>query len=257
MLEDIGGLTLFRFESFPRAGLLHAISTRLGGVSQPPYASLNISPAVHDHPDLVRENRRRFTDALGIREQQLITTRQVHGRDALVVDADFRPADPLPAADVQVTDQPGWVLTMRYADCVPVLLVDPERPAVAAVHAGWRGTQVRAAGAAVDLLRDRFGADPAALLAGIGPSIGPCCFEVGDEVAVQFADRPSGLLPRPGCRPHLDLWELNRLALVEAGVRPDRIELAGLCTRCRSDLFFSHRAHGFPGGRFMATIGLI
>jgi YfiH family protein len=141
---------------------------------------------------------------------------------------------------------------LRYADCTPVLLVDPVRRCVAAVHAGWRGSAVRAAGAAVTALGETFGSRPADLLAGIGPAIGPCCYEVGQDVVDAFADRPE--LFSGG---KLDLWESNRQALIEAGVVPGQIEVAGICTQCESDRFFSHRANGGqPAGRFAALIRL-
>jgi YfiH family protein len=141
---------------------------------------------------------------------------------------------------------------LRYADCTPVLLADTRRLAVAVVHAGWRGSAVRAAGAAVAGLVEVFGCNPRDLVAGIGPAIGPCCYRVGDDVRAAFADRPS--LFADG---KLDLWAANRQALIEAGVPADQIELAAVCTQCHSDEFFSHRANGGqPAGRFAALIRL-
>jgi polyphenol oxidase len=256
--QPANGLSLFRFASFPdeRSGIVHAISTRQGGVSPAPYASLNLSLSVPDDPERVYENRRRFARALEVDPARLVSSRQIHGDDVLLVEDDFRADAPLARADIQATDRPGWLLTLRFADCVPILLADPARRVVAVVHAGWRGTLKQAVRTAVEALGGRYGASPGTLWAGIGPSIGPCCYEVGPEVAAQFADWPGGVVEQVGSRPHLDLWTLNRATLLLAGVPTEQIELAGVCTRCRSDLFFSHRAQGYPAGRFSAAIGL-
>jgi hypothetical protein len=186
----------------------------------------------------------------------LVSSRQLHGVEVLDVDERFDPAAPLVAADIQMTSRPGWLLSLRFADCVPVLLVDPLRRVIAAVHAGWRGTLKGASAIAVKALGERYGCRPRDLLVGIGPSIGPCCYEVGEEVASQFGAQAAAILRNGQPRPHLDLWELNRSTLLRQGLVVEQIELARICTRCRSDLFFSHRAQGYPTGRFSAAIGL-
>jgi YfiH family protein len=137
-----------------------------------------------------------------------------------------------------------------------VLLADPKQRAVAAVHAGWRGSAVRAAGAAVEALHERFGSRPRDIVAGIGPAIGPCCYTVGQDVVDAFADRPA-LLAQTDVQRRLDLWQANYQALVEAGVPAAQIEVASICTKCHADRFFSHRANGGqPAGRFAAVIRL-
>lgn len=248
-------IPLFRFGLFPRDGLVHAISTRLGGVSPTPYDTLNISLSVGDDPARVLENRRRLAAALGFDPARLVTSRQVHGDDVLIVDERFQPDGPLAEADIQITDRPGWLLSLRFADCVPVLLYAPHRRVVAAVHAGWRGTARRAPARALEAMRDAYDVAPGEVLAGIGPSIGPCCYEVGPDVAAAFREF-TGILGTGADRQTLDLWEANRQILLAAGVPAAQIELARLCTRCRSDLFFSHRAQGYPAGRFAGAIGL-
>jgi hypothetical protein len=122
-------------------------------------------------------------------------------------------------------------------------------------HAGWRGTVLGVAGRAVEAVTD-LGGDPASMRVVIGPSIGPCCFEVGDEVVAAFPDANGARSIGPRGRSHLDLWELNRRQLVMAGIAADRIEVSGACTRCDPDTYFSHRALGYPAGRFGAAIGL-
>jgi len=243
-------LDLFQFANLSSVpGLAHAITTRVGGVSSGRCESLNVSYSVGDEAENVDENVRRISEAVGTRRDDLFSAYQVHGRAVTVVDAD---TPPRPRCDVLITSSPRRTLMLRFADCTPVLLVDPKQRAAAAVHAGWRGSAARAAGAAVSALREVFGSRPGDILAGIGPAIGPCCYTVGPDVVEAFGDRPELFHDRK-----LDLWEANRQALIEAGLEPSSIEMARLCTRCESDRFFSHRANGGqPAGRFAALIRL-
>jgi YfiH family protein len=243
-------LPLFRFENLAAVpGVYHAISTRDGGVSAGRCESLNVSYSVGDARANVDENLRRLATAVGTDYERLFWPYQVHGRAVTEVTPNTPPG---PKCDVLITGSAERTLLLRYADCTPVLLADPKRQAVAAVHAGWRGSAVRAAAAAVEALVERYGSRPADLLGGIGPAIGPCCYTVGRDVETAFADRP--WLLRDG---KLDLWAANREALTEAGVPAEQIELAAICTQCQSDRFFSHRANGGqPAGRFAALIGL-
>lgn len=256
MAAPASEVPLYRFEHFPTDGIVHGISTRQGGVSEAPYATLNLSYAVDDDPERVTENRRRFALAVGGDPERQLSARQVHGDAVLMVDDHYRTGGPPPEVDIQITDRPGWLLSLRFADCVPIVLAHPERRAIGVVHSGWRGTRIRAVATAIRALEERYGAEPGGLLVGIGPSIGPCCFEVGEEVAREFADPPGGVVPGKRDRPHVDLWALNRAAAIEAGVPAERVRVAEICTKCQADCFFSHRAHGFPAGRFGAAIGL-
>ena len=244
-------LDLYRFDNLSRvSGIVHAITSRSGGVSSGRCESLNVSYSVSDRPENVDENLRRASQAIGVRREDLFAAFQVHGRSVTLVDGDTAPR---PQCDVLITRSPQKTLMLRFADCTPVLLVDPKQRAVAAVHAGWRGSAVRAVGAAISALVEAFGSKPGDVLAGIGPAIGPCCYTVGPDVVEAFSDRPQ--LISDG---KLDLWQANRQALLETGVPADNIELAGICTRCESDRFFSHRANGGqPAGRFAALIRLV
>lgn len=245
-------LDLFRFRGLAQvAGVVHAITTRAGGVSVGRCEALNTSYSVGDETDNVDENLRRAAASVGSRREDLLAAYQIHGREVTLVMGD-EDAAARPRCDVLITRSPRKTLMLRYADCTPVLLADPRHQAIGVVHAGWRGSAVRAAGAAVAALGEAFGTDPRDLVAGIGPAIGPCCYTVGDEVRAAFGDRPQ--LFNAG---RLDLWEANRQALVEAGVPASQIDVAGICTQCESERFFSHRANGGqPAGRFAALIRL-
>jgi polyphenol oxidase len=258
-------IPFFRFESIPENGRLqHAIFTRQGGVSPAPFHSLNLSVSVPDEKERVYANRQRAYGLYGHDTHSVVHAHLVHGRDV----ARVRHGDKgtwLPEVDAILTDEPGCPLTMNFADCAPILLYDPIHQAIGLGHAGWQGTVKNLPGAMVAAMQREFGSDPAQLLAGIGPCIGPCCYEVGEAVitavTTTFANPETLLLVKPGAlpaapdhpmpapgKPHFDLPEANRRNLQGAGVR--QIELSGLCTACRTDLFFSHRAENGRTGRF-------
>jgi YfiH family protein len=244
----------YQFDRLRRfARLSHGIFTRRGGVSGPPFESLNVGSTVGDAQANVLENRQRLARTLGVRDEDIHTVWQVHGADVLVL----RGADnrwPPPQADALVTERVDLPISMRFADCVPLLFYDPVKKVLGMAHAGWRGTAAGVGPSTVKTMRDAFGCRPADIVAGIGPSIGPARYEVGPEVAAAigaaFGD-VEGLLFHPNGgsdRLHLDLWEANRRALQMAGVR--QIEVAELCTASNVDEFYSHRAEGGRTGRF-------
>jgi YfiH family protein len=243
-------LEVFQFQNLLRLpGVVHALTTRSGGVSEGRCESLNVSYSVGDSEENVDENLRRAAQAVGVGRDDLFAAYQVHGRAVTLVDHD---TEARPRCDVLITRTTAKTLMLRYADCTPVLLADTRRNVIGVAHAGWRGSAARAAGAAVEALGQAFGSDPRDLVVGIGPAIGPCCYEVGDDVFTAFSDR-SWLFANH----RLDLWEANRQALIEAGVPSEQIEVAGVCTQCQSERFFSHRANGGqPAGRFAALIRL-
>jgi YfiH family protein len=182
---------------------------------------------------------------------RLLLLRQVHG--AVVQEA---PWSGRPSGDAAVASEPGLLLGIETADCLPVLLVDPHRRAVAAVHAGWRGTVARVTRAAVDALV-HAGSRPEDLVAALGPSIGPCCYEVGEDVGAAFGPAGAQFFRRaPGGRDHLDVRGANRQQLVEAGLDPSRIGSLDECTFCRSDLYHSYRRDGPGRGRMISFVGL-
>ena len=230
----------------------HGFTTREGGVSAGAFESLNLSATVGDDPAHVRENWRRLREATGL---AFARVRQVHGRRVVEVEAGTEPVE---EADGVATSAPGVAACVSVADCVPLLLADPRSGAVAAVHAGWRGTIDGAAVAGVKVLVDRYGARPGEILAAIGPGIGPCCFEVSRDLAVRFRDElgPVTATPRDhGSR--VDLWRANEVLLRRAGLRRGQIETLGRCTSCEERTFFSHRRDRGLTGRHVAFISAV
>ncbi len=230
------------------AGFPHGFTTRQGGVSPAPWNSFNLGGAVGDDPARVAENWRLLERETGL---GFARVHQVHGARAVLFSHATPPRE---EADAVVSATSGVAACVSVADCVPVLLADPRSGAVAAVHAGWRGTLARASAEGVRALARETGAIPGELLAALGPSIGPCCYQVSSELAARFRSElgPEGIAP--GIAPKLDLWAANEAILRAAGVRPERIEVLGRCTSCERDLFFSHRRDSGRTGRQMAFV---
>ncbi len=256
---EYDNLHYFRFDGLPENGTArHAVFSRRGGVSPAPFDSLNMSLSVPDERERVYANRRRVYGLFGRDSESVVHAHLVHGADvARVTQADN--GTWVEHVDGLITDEPGTVLSMNFADCAPIFLYDPHRHVIGLGHAGWRGTVADLPGAMVRAMAEQFGSNPADLVAAVGPCIGPCCYEVGDEVitAVRGAFAvPNGLLwQNGGPRPHFDLPEANRRNLSAAGVRD--IELSEHCTACRTDLFFSHRAEKGRTGRFGTVFALM
>jgi YfiH family protein len=219
-------------------GARAAFSTRIGGVSEAPYDSLNVALKTGDQPAAVAENRRRLATALGVAPENVVMGRQVHGAELRRHDRQQEPqvyatgAHSPDEVDAHATDQPGLVPLVMVADCLPVALAGPGGVAIA--HGGWRGL----AGGIVAKALEATGAGAAA----IGPGIGPCCYEVGDEVLAEFSDLDGVAAGRM-----LDLPAVARALLERAGVRA--IESAELCTSCNPELLYSHRRDGERTGR--------
>jgi YfiH family protein len=251
------GVPLLRAPTLQGDEAMHGFTTRIGGVSASPFATLNLGRGVGDVPERVEANRRRVMEALGCDPAGQVEASQVHGREVAVVTRTER-GTKIDGADALVTADRGVVLAIHAADCVPILLWDPRRGAVGAVHAGWRGTAAGVAAAAVETMIKTFGTDPRDLRVGMGPAIGPCHYEVDDPVASAFAlwswSEAVLLSGDPG-RWHLDLVDANRRMLEALGVPPGQIWVSGLCTACHPDRFFSYRREGVTG-RMGALISL-
>lgn len=228
------------------AGFPHGFTTRSGGASPPPWDALNLGGAVGDEPARVAENWRRLEGATGL---GFARVRQVHGARVVLADGATAPVE---EADAIVVVGGEVAACVSVADCVPVLVADPVTGAVAAVHAGWRGTIALAAAEAVRALAREAGAPADRLLAAIGPSIGPCCYEVSADLAERFARELGPGIVREGAR--LDLWAANRRVLERAGVGGDRVETLGACTSCDRARFFSHRRDAGRTGRQVGFI---
>jgi polyphenol oxidase len=226
----------------------HGFTTRGGGVSPAPWDSLNLGRSVGDDPARVAENWARLEQTTGLRFARV---RQVHAARVVHLHA---PGEPVEEADAVLSTTPGMAACVSIADCVPVLIADPASGAVVAVHAGWRGTVARAAAAGVRALVGLPGVEPARLVAAIGPSIGPCCYEVSPDLAARFEDDLGEVARQVQGRWHVDLWAANRLVLLEAGLVAERVEVVARCTRCDIGRFFSHRRDGGHTGRQVAFI---
>jgi hypothetical protein len=275
-----GGLRILQVDALTRVPwLVHGFSTRPGGVSEIRGEKvLNLGFADWDSKENALENRRRFQSALGADDFTLISLKQIHSDVVHLFEN-----SPVEACrgDASATNRPGLLLAVQTADCVPILLADLKKRAVAAVHAGWRGTLQRIVAKTIGKMQMQFGTNPADLVAAIGPSIGGCCYEVGTEVASEFrsqfsnasewfdelrtGDEPNPLqwlnMAPPGHQPPpknvlLDLRKANHAQLFDAGLRPQNIAVTELCTACSRDLFFSYRKERGTTGRLMSVIGI-
>lgn len=230
--------------------LAHAVYARHGGVSQPPFHSLNTSYSTGDSVERVRTNLQIIQTAMAAR--WLRGMKQVHGKDIVVIHHDDPTAssDPL-EADAMITDAPEMALMVKQADCQAVLLFDPVMKVISNVHCGWRANTHYVLADVVHRMRDGFGCHPSEIRAAIGPSLGPCCAEfiTHDQL---FPESFKRFMVRKN---YFDLWALSRWQLAEAGLRKENIEVAGICTKCRTDLFYSYRAEGVTG-RF-ATVMML
>jgi polyphenol oxidase len=296
-----GGLQIVESPSLARiAWLAYGFSTRPGGASEPvlnrnaslaknqnaPQKVLNLGFTEWDSRKRVLENRAKFFAALGATKMRVAALRQLHSDIVHVVGAaEFPQGDQAPKGDALITREPGVLLTIQTADCIPILLADTKQRAVAAIHSGWRGTAQRIAEKTLGRMQMEFGTCPQDVIAALGPGIGGCCYEVGHEVVKEFTAkfpnardwfvgpvdalengdndpnwlpwltmRPPGHAP-PAPRAHLDLIAANRAILSGAGIASKNITSSGFCTACRTDLFFSYRRE-HTTGRLMAAIGI-
>jgi YfiH family protein len=273
------------FYSFGNSGkypeLTNISTTRIGGSSSERFATLNLGLSTGDDTGTVLDNRRRLSLITGVSPEALTLAGQVHGANVAAVTG---AADaPISATDAMITSIPEVPLVILVADCAVVSLYDPVNRAVGVVHAGWKGTVAGLAAKTVMKMAETFGSDPGKLVAGIGPSIGPCCYEVGGEVIDRFvaadpemADR---VLADPGPdygpryqslrgnsstesrgreagtdKKYLDLWLANSLGLRAASLKEENVEIAETCTACNTERFYSHRAEQSRTGRFAGLI---
>jgi len=252
------GLAFYQFASLSaRPEVVHAVFTRLGGSSQGHFRSLNVGQRVGDNPQAVQTNHELVFSSLSLEPSDVVTAQQVHGARVAVVGADHHGAV-LPSTDALLTQSVNTYLLMRFADCLPLMLYDPMHQAIALAHCGWRGLLAGVVPNTVRALHLTFGSQPAEMLAALGPSIRPCCYEVGADVIQPvkrlFGSSEALLARQPDGSVHFDLPGAVRIQLQQLGLH--HIEDSSLCTACRTDEFFSHRAESGNTGRFAALIGL-
>jgi len=250
--------------------ITHFVTTRSGGNSGPPFESMNLGLSSGDNPIRVMENRRRLAAALDFNVECMVSSWQVHGDKVRIITLDSISEDasycriPKVSADAMISDVPNICLTVVVADCAPVMFYDPVKKIIGIAHAGWRGTVKSIVSRVVENLERTFGCDPGNILTAVGPSIGPCCYEVGPEVIGEVESsfgRVDGLIKKidkndKNGKGYFDLWAANRRLLIESGIREENIEMAEQCTMCHHDTFFSYRYHGKKSGRMAAGIML-
>lgn len=255
MIENkSGGILYYQFETLKTPGLFHGIFSRKGGVSPSPWKSLNLGGTVGDDPANVRENMSRLLNVSEFTYDQLVQVRQIHSSRVIRADAAM---DASEEGDAITTDSPGLVLLMRFADCVPILFLDPENRAIAIAHAGWKGTLKGVVSEVVRSMKTNFGTSPSQIRVGIGPSIGPERYQVGrdviDATKRTFPEEYQQVLREDPDGVKLDLWKANEIHLRKMGV--EQIEIAGICTGADPAHWYSHRAEKGKTGRFAAVIG--
>ena len=234
----------------------HFITTRHGGVSQGNYATMNPGEFSGDDPASVRMNRQLLSDAMGISPERIFAPCQVHEAEISCIDAQQQE---MYGKDALVTDIPGICIAVSTADCVPVLVYAPDKKVVAAIHAGWRGTVKQIVAKTIRCMADRYSCDPALMMAGIAPSISKEAFEVGEEVVDAFRETRvdmNRIMDRNAQtgKAHIDLWEANRIQLLQSGLLSERIEVSGICTYQHHEDFFSARRLGIKSGRILSGI---
>lgn len=258
-------LTWPEFEKIP--GFVHGFSTRLGGVSEGIYSSMNLSFTRGDKEEAVRENYNRISAALGFSPEDIVTSDQTHTANVRVITAEDRGngiTKPRPYTDVDgmITNVPGLVLATFYADCVPLYFADPVHKAVGLSHSGWRGTAAGIGAVTVKELQKHYGTRPEDIYAAIGPSICQDCYEVSEDVIMEFQKTFSRELwkdifyRKENGKYQLNLWEANRQILLGAGILPEHISMPNLCTCCNPEFLYSHRASQGKRGNLGAFLGI-
>lgn len=248
--------------------IIHGFSTRLGGVSSGMFSSLNLgsdSSPYKDKPENIRENLIRISNSLGVDPDSLVLSDQVHKTDIRLVDSHdkgkgFTIARDYKEIDGLITNTPGITLVTKYADCVPLFFVDPVNKAIGLSHSGWKGTVNRIGHITVEKMTNAFSSSPKDIIAVIGPSICMDCYEIGEEVAVEFknafSDIRSVLKNNHRGRYQLNLWEANKSILIEAGLLKEHIHISKTCTSCNSELLFSHRKSKGKRGSLAAFLAI-
>ena len=260
-----------KFDIFPENKVIHAISTRFNGYSKAPFNGLNLALHVQDNNDDVLNNRKLFCEGLNLDYAKMTTCQQIHSNKIVCVtkdkigkgNNDF--SDTIIDTNALITNIKQVPLTLFFADCTPVMIYDPIHEAIGIAHAGWRGTALEIASKTVEMMMDKYNTNPSDCMASVGPTIGRCCYEVGEEVVEKFKamfkteKEQAKILDfhEEKQKYHLDLMMINSLILQRVGLKKENIDLANICTACNRDVFFSYRADNGKTGRIAAIISLI
>lgn len=266
-LCEKNGVKYFTFDNIEKTGFVnHCFSTRAGGVSNGCYDSLNLGYTRGDVRENVTENFRRICEANGMDYKKMVFGSQVHDTKVKIAKEEDCGCGVLFPSEIEgydgfATNKKGVVIVTFHADCVPIFFVDPVKKAVALSHAGWKGTVLNMAGSTVKKMAEEFGSKAVDIVCAIGPSIGQCCFEVDKPVADEFKKElgfaAEFIEERKDIGKYMiDLWGINKRLLMEAGVPEENIEVTDFCTKCHSELFYSHRNMGGNRGSLAAFISI-
>ncbi len=258
IIRETGNLKYFTFNSFPQNELFHGIFTRRGGVSPSSFSSLNVGETAGDTRENVTENRRRIFEVFNQMPESIYDVWQIHSSNVVYAPCPRGLENEHFRGDAIITDARDVTLFMQYADCVPILIYDPSKKAIALIHAGWQGTVKRVVQNTVKYLIEHFSSDPKELIAGIGPSIGPDHYEIKTDVVMevqkQLSEFHDEIIGYTNGKTYFNLWRANELLLKQSGV--EKIEIAEICTACNLDDWFSYRLEGKKSGRFGVVFGL-
>lgn len=258
IINDRNGVVYITFPKLSQTGVIHGCSTRIGGVSEGHLGSMNLSFSRGDDPQKVYENYRRMGEAMGFCQDDLVLSAQIHETKIRKVssqdkgDGILRPT--VAGIDALVTNEKNIPMATSFADCVPLLFFDPVEEVIAMAHAGWRGTVAEIGRLTLEYMTKEYDVDPKNVIAAIGPSICRSCYEVSEDVALQFQklfsqeEIPLIMDDKGNGKYQLDLWKANELILLKAGILKENLDITNLCTCCNHEVLFSHRAsHGLRG----------
>ncbi len=266
--KQAGEVLYLSYPLLENTGLVkHGFSTRIGGVSEGIWDSMNLSFTRGDNEECVRENFKRMAEAIGVEADSLVFAAQTHTTNVRKVTLEDKGKGiiaPLDYQDVDglITNEPGICLTTFYADCVPLFFIDPAHKAIGLSHSGWRGTVGKMGKATLETMAEEFGTNPKDVIAAIGPSICQDCYEVSEDVIVKFKEAFHAkywedlFYQKNNKKYQLNLWKANEIILKEAGVLDENIAVTNVCTNCNSDVLFSHRATGGARGSLAAFMSL-
>ena len=260
--KEVDNVPFLSYPMFEKTGIVnHGFSTRLGGVSKGYWASMNVSTTRGDDPADVEENLRRIAKAIGVRRDSLTFTNQTHTTNVAVVKEEDK-GRRFQETDGMITNVPGICLVTFYADCVPLYFVDPVKKVIGLSHSGWRGTVGKMGKVTVELMQKTYGSDQEDILAAVGPSICQDCYEVSEDVILEFQksfgeqDWQQIYYKKENGKYQLNLWKANELIFREAGILPEHIAVTNVCTHCNPEILFSHRTTGDKRGNLGAFLAL-